>query len=150
MTAVTQTYNFANLVALFLAENIRSRKISLKRAAEISETVVLNLARLGSEEEVLQFLAEVERDFEEVITLKQVLHFGYAQTDIAMYEDEIKEYAARIFPEDMVLSAGFLQDAIKPEMTIQKLSLKYPDFCRFVFASGKKEYLIQTALNPAI
>lgn len=120
------------LVAVFLAEVIRSRRTSLARAAEISDRVVQLLPQMKSEAEALALLTEVEKDFEETVVLKQVLHFGYKDTDIQLYEHNIKEYAAMIFVKDMVLSVAFLHDAAQPGMDIRKLCLKYPDFCQYL------------------
>ncbi len=136
--------NFAinELVALFLAEVIRSRRTSLRRAAEIARYVVANIQRIRTEEEALSLLTEVEKDFEEVVTLKQVLHFGYHKSSVKIYEEDIKEYAARIFVKDMVLSSSFLQDAAKNGMTIQELCLRYPDFSNYLFRSSERAELI--------
>lgn len=120
------------LVAVFLAEVIRSRRTSLARAAEISDRVIQLLPQMKSEAEALALLTEVEKDFEETVVLKQVLHFGYKETDIHLYEHDIKEYAAMIFVKDMVSSVAFLRDAAQPGMDIRKLCLKYPDFCQYL------------------
>jgi hypothetical protein len=132
MQAQTTTQNFSNLVALFLAEAIRSRRTSLPRAAEISHRVVSSLGKLKSESQTLELLTNIEKDFEEVASLKQALHFGYHNSDVKVYETEIRDYASRIFAADINLSNAFLQDAARPGMTIQQLCLKYPDFCKFL------------------
>ena len=120
------------LVAMFLAEVIRSRRTSLSRAAEISDRVIQLLPQMKTESQALSLLTDVEKDFEEMVVLKQALHFGYRDTDIQVYEQDIKEYAARIFTQDMALSVAFLQEASKPDMDIQKLCFKYPDFCQYL------------------
>lgn len=135
--------NFSKLVAMFLSEIIRSRRTSIVRAAEISELVVENMNKISSETEALNLLTEIERDFEEVINLKQVLHFGYNETDIKVYEKEIKEFAAEIFVKDMVLSTNFLHDAATEGVTIQKLALKYPEFCRYMLCASDKGRLLE-------
>lgn len=117
---------------MFLAEVIRSRRTSLSRAAEISDRVIQLLPQMKTESQALSLLTDVEKDFEEMVVLKQALHFGYRDTDIHVYEQDIKEYAARIFTQDMALSVAFLQDASKPDMDIQKLCFKYPDFCQYL------------------
>ncbi len=123
---------FKQLVAMFLAEVIRSRRTSLARAAEISDRVIQLLPQMKSESETLALLTDVEKDFEEMVVLKQALHFGYQETDIQVYEHDIKEYAAQVFGKDMSLSVAFLQDAARPGMDIQRLCVKYPDFCQYL------------------
>ncbi len=138
---------FNGLVALFLAEIIRSRRTSLRRAAEISNWVIRNLPKMTSETAILGLLTDIERDFEEVAALKQALHFGYKELDIKVFEHEIRQYASDIFAKDMVLSAAFLQDASKSDMDIQRLCLKYPDFCNYLINSTEKAQLLSGIQN---
>lgn len=142
MQAQSTTQNFNNLVALFLAEAIRSRRTSLARAAEISHRVVSSMNKLRSEDQALELLSNIEKDFEEVLTLKQALHFGYHASSVKVYETEIRDYASNIFTQDMNLSNAFLQDAAMPEMTIQQLCLKYPNFCEYLSSCPEKAGLL--------
>jgi len=128
---------------MFLAEVIRSRRTSLSRAAEISDRVIQLLPQMKTEAETLNLLTDVEKDFEEMVVLKQALHFGYSETDVLVYEHDIKEYAARIFTEDMALSVAFLQDASKPGMDIQRLCLKYPDFCQYLAGDPNNSFFAE-------
>jgi len=134
----SSTANFHNLIALFLAEIIRSRKTSLSRAAEISQRVLHMLPNMNSESQALTMLTEIEKDFEEISTLKQVLHFGVQESQMTIYEDDIKEFAAHIFVKNIDLSASFLKDAAKPGMTIQKLCLTHPEFCQYLLSHPEK------------
>jgi hypothetical protein len=124
--------NLNQLIALFLAEAIRSRRTSLARAAEISGRVIANLPLIKSESQALNMVTEIEKDFQEVSALKHALHFGYKPTDVKVYEEEIKAYASKILVQDMNVSNNFLQDAAQTDMTIQKLCLKHPDFCEYL------------------
>jgi len=142
MQEQVQDLNLNQLVALFLAETIRSRRTSLVRAAEISQQVLDHLPSLKSENQMLSILTDIEKDFQEVSALKQALHFGYHSSDIKVYEPEIKDYASRIFLSDMQKSAGFLTDAAKSEMTIQRLCLQYPDFCQYLAKHSDKSTLV--------
>lgn len=130
--------NFNELVALFLAEAIRTRRTSLPRAAEICHRVVTSLPSLNSESQVLSMLTEIEKDFEEISLLKQAMHFGRHLSDIKVYEDEIKDYVSQIFPKDIMASNAFLQDAATPGITIQELCLKYPEFVNYLSTSSEK------------
>ncbi len=142
MIATTlQGNNLSQIVAFFLAEILRSRRTSLKRAAEIAHKVISVLPQVDSETGILSMLTDVEKEFEEIAVLKQALHFGYEESDVRVYEKEIKDYASKIFVKDMVLSARFLQDAATPEMTIQKLCLKYPEFCHTLAGSCDPVFL---------
>lgn len=107
----------------------------MARAAEISHRVVSKINFLRSESQTLELLTEIEKDFDEVTILKQVLHFGYRASDIKPYESEIRDYASKIFTRDMNLSNTFLQDAARRDLSIQQLCLKYPDFCSYLSGS---------------
>jgi hypothetical protein len=135
--------NFKFLVALFLAEELRSRHVTINRAAEISSLVVEALPQLSNEETVLTFLTQIEHEFEEVGLLKQALCFNYQDDDINVYTKEIKDFAAQLFESDMVASATFLQNAASPGMTIQKLCIKHPDFCQSLLLSVEKTPLLK-------
>lgn len=133
---------FNNMVALFLAEAVRSRRTSLARAAEISQRVLEQLPSIDSESKILSMLTDIEKDFGEITTLKQALHFGYKTSDMKVFEPEIREYASRVFSEDMESSARFLQDASSRGMTIEALCLKYPDFCEYLGRNSEKADLV--------
>lgn len=134
------------LVAIFLSEIIRSRRTSIKRAAEIASRVVSSVNKLNSEKEVLDFLTDIEKDFSEVTSLRQVLHFGRTEIDLKVYEGEIKEYAAEVLRADMVSSAKFLKDASDPKNDIRQLCLRYPDFCNFLSKNPEKSYIFNQVL----
>lgn len=136
------TNNFVELIALFLSEIIRSRQVTIRRAAEIAHLVIIRLPEVVSEADALRVLTDIERDFEEVVSLKQAIHFGYDKSDIRLYEREIREFASQIFMKDMVLSATFLQDAAREGMTIQELCLKYPNFCEYLLKQPEKSALL--------
>jgi len=142
MPTQSTTQTFYDLVALFLAEALRSRRMSLGRAAEISRRVVSGIGTLNSEGQALELLTNIEREFEEVTSLKQALHFGYRLSDVKIYETEIRDYASKIFARDMNLSNAFLQDAARPDASIQQLCLKYPEFCQYLCSFSDKAELL--------
>jgi hypothetical protein len=143
--SVNQTFN--NLVALFLSEAIRSKRTSLDRAAEISHRVVSKLKFLNSEDQALELVTGIEKDFGEVSALKQALHFGYKASDVKVYEAEIRDYAAKFFLRDINFSNTFLQDAARHGATIQELCLKYPAFCDYLSQSSEKAELLPQLRN---
>lgn len=133
-----QAVNINQLIALFLAEAIRSRRTSLARAAEISHRVISKLNFLKSESQALFLLTEIEKDFQEVSALKQALHFGYHPSDVKVYEAEIRDFASKLLLKDINLSNAFLQEAARPGTTIQEVCLKYPDFCHYLLHFSEK------------
>jgi len=133
---------FVQWVAYFLAEILRSRRTSLRRAAEISQMVVENLSLFSSESAALSWVKEIEKDFEELADLKQILRFNNNISSIVIYEKEIKEYASRLLETDMMRSADFLKDASADLATIQQLCVKYPDFCDYLLTYSDKGELL--------
>lgn len=142
MTVENQQFSFNQLIALFLAEQLRSRRTSLRRAAEIAQLVLRKPPQARDEKEALSIISDIEKDFSEFVVLKQALHFGYLRSDAKTYEQEIKEFASQIFVRNMVHSATFLQDAARPGMSIQELCLRYPEFCNFLFSHSEKADLV--------
>jgi hypothetical protein len=140
--------NFVQLVAFFLAEIIRSRRTSIRRAAEISELIIRNMSSLVSESAALNWIEEIEHDFEELTNLRQALRFNYDASSIQVYEKEIREFAAALFQQDMAKSASFLKDAAKANNTIQELCIQYPEFCSFLITKTDKAPLL-AELQPA-
>ena len=138
-----QQQQLNNLVALFLAEAIRTRRTSLSRAAEILHRVTAGLKNWNSEEQVLAVLTNLEKDFEEVSILKQALHFGYHPSDVKVYEAEIKDYASKILSKDIGLSTRFLNEAAQSGATIQELCIKYPEFCDYLCTNSEKGELVK-------
>ncbi len=147
MPQATAEQSLQKLVGLFLAEIIRSRRTSIRRAAEISRHVLKAVSEIHSEEQALSMLSNVERDFEEVLILKQALHFGNEVSSVNYYEPEIKQYAAELFEHDMTESAAFLQDAAQDTASVQELCIKYPGFCQFLLSTSKQKESV-TALAP--
>ncbi len=145
----TKPNYFVQLVAFFLAEIIRSRRTSIRRAAEISELMVRNLPSLTSEAAALGWIEKLERDFEELTDLRQALSFKYDTSNIKVYDGEIRQYASILFERDMAQSAAFLKDAAQPGMVIQELCIKYPDFCDYLIRQTDKAALLPE-LHPAM
>ncbi len=139
---------FQQLVAAFLAEVLRSRHTTVTRAAEISRRVVAELEGLQGEPAALAFVSELERQFEEVTSLKQALHFGYGPADVRVYERELKDFAADLASRDPAGAARFLEDAASRGATVQDICLRYPDFCTFLLTSSDKADVL--ARLPAI
>jgi hydroxymethylpyrimidine pyrophosphatase-like HAD family hydrolase len=135
--------NLKNLIAMFFSENLRSRRTSIGRAAEIARRVLELLPKFDSEGQVLSGLWEIEKDFVEIGELRHALHFGYNPSEIIVYEKEVKEYAADVFKNNMAKSVAFLQDAAKPTMSIQELCIRYPQFCEFLVNKTEKGEIIQ-------
>jgi hypothetical protein len=140
---VNQENNFNNLIALFLAEEVRSRRTSLQRAAEISQRVVSRLKDINTEGNALAVLTEIEKDFREVTSLRQALHFGYKASDVKIWESEVKDYASKLFSKDMRASAEFLRQAAESGATIQDLCIKYPAFSNYIFSCSEKAPMIE-------
>jgi len=142
MTQALTHNNFVQLVAYFLAEVIRSRRTSLRRAAEISQRVIDHIQELVSEDQALAWVTNIEKEFEEISSLKMALHFNYQASEVEVYEKEIKEFASGLFEQDLALSASFLKDASSVDNSIQQLCIKYPGFCEYLMKKTDKAELL--------
>ena len=134
--------NFRYLVSIFFSETLRSRRTSVRRAADIAKRVADILPNFSSESQVLNSLWDIEKDFHEIGQLRQALHFGYNPSEIKVYEKEIKEYAAEIFKRNMAQSVQFLQDAAQAQTSIQELCIRYPEFCEYLMKHSEKAEML--------
>lgn len=148
MTEVLTQNNYVKLIAFFLSEIVRSRRTSIRRAAEISQSVINNMDVFTSEELVLTWVTRLEKDFEEIGDYKKALHFNFDSSSISVYEDEVKQFAAWLFENDMARSAQFLKDASDRQVNIQQLCIKHPDFCDYLLQHTDKGVILQN-LQPA-
>ena len=125
-----------------MSEIIRSRRTTITRAAEISSLVLNKMDEIQSEKELLVLLNNLEKEFEEVLALKEALHFGHSSSDVKIYDKEIRQYAADHFIHDAAGSAAFLQVAGSPGLSIQELCLKYPEFCHYLLYNSDKSNML--------
>lgn len=130
--ALTNKEHYAKMVCLFLAEGIRTRKITLKRSAEIAEKVLLHLSLLDTEKDFLALVKELAKDFDEIIDLEgRIIRQDTINLKRHM-EEIVKEFAVSIMASNSHLALDILQEATHDAATLEALAKKFPEFNNFL------------------
>ncbi len=122
---------YAKAVCMFLGEMLRTRKINLKRSAEIAQKVVENINLIDDEEDFLKLIKELTIDFEEIHKLEKIVIGDVKRSQRLMMEETVREYVISIMAGDPKLALDILVEAIKEETKMEDLYKKFPKFGEF-------------------
>ncbi len=123
--------DYAKSVSLFLAELLRTRKINLKRAADIAQKVVQNINLIDTERHFLQFVKELASDFEELFPFEELVHLHIHSTDRRDLEHKVRLFVAHIMSSDQPQALNLLQESLRNDVTSAELYAKFPQFRQF-------------------
>ena len=127
-----QKEEFAKLTCLFLAEQLRTKKISLQRASEIAQKVVQNLNLLDTEQDFLKFIKELTADFEELVHLEQRVFMHAEVTERRQMESHVKEFVISVLTHDANLALTIMEAAVKDETRLEHLLQSFPEFKNYM------------------
>lgn len=127
-----QKEQYARSVCYFLAELLRTHRLSLLRAAEIAQKVVENINLIDSEENFLKLVKELSSDFEELNKLSDRIQMNIHTSQRKILEDAVRGFVITILPSDTNLALAILQEAIKDHIMIEDLCVKFPQFQVFI------------------
>jgi len=130
--ATEQKNEYAKAISLFLAELLRTRKITLHRAADIAQKVVENINLIDTEEHFLKLVKELSSDFDELQHLVERYHMHLKVTDRKDLEHKARMFAIQIMSSDMNLALQVLQEATKENAQLEDLYIKIPQLKHFV------------------
>lgn len=122
----------AKLICMFLAEQLRVNKISLRRAAEIAQKVLNNMNLIDSEQDLLVFIRDLSKDFEELIKLEDRVFFWKQANERKDLESSVRAYVIETIYKDPDLALKILNEAIKDEAKLEDLKQKFPSFAEFL------------------
>lgn len=123
---------FAYMVCLFLAEGMRTRKISLKRAGEIAEKVLANINLIDTEEDFLKLIKELSKDFEELLMLENKV---LKQRSLDMKRDmevKVREFSIQVLPTNPKLALLILEKAAENDASLESLAQTFPEFAEYL------------------
>jgi signal transduction histidine kinase len=123
---------YAQMVCLFLAEALRTRRISLQRAAEIAEKFLQNLSLLDTENDFLSLIKELAKDFDELDVLESRVAKSKETTEKRRLESLVKEFVIGILATDVKMAMSILQDASTDNAKLSDLGAKYPAFKNYL------------------
>ena len=136
MSDLPNKEQYARLVCLFLAEQLRVKKISLRRAADISQRVVNNINLIDTEQDFLRLVKELSKDFEELFTLEDRVFFYMQINERRSMETFVKRFAIEIIPQDPKLALDIMLTAIKDEAKLEDLKARFPLFSQYLERSS--------------
>lgn len=129
----TQTKNeYAKMVSLFLAEMLRTRNVTLHRAADIAEKVVANVNLIDSDKHFLTLVHELSREFHELNPLEERFFMHVKISARKDLETKVRSFAVHTMVIDLTLASEILKEATKPELSIDDLCQRFPTFKQFI------------------
>jgi hypothetical protein len=129
--------DFARATCLFLAEELRYHKVCLRRAAEIAEKMLDNMNLMDKEEDFLRLVKELSKDFEELEGLEKQVYRHMQDVDRSRMEFCVQQFVIHNVSRDPKLSLNILQDATAEDANFELLTLKYPEFKKFVLEKSQ-------------
>ncbi len=123
---------YAKAVCFFLAEMLRSHRITLQRSSEIAQKVVENISLIDTEEEFLKFIKELTADFEDLYKLEQRVILDIQIGKREEMEAQVREFVIVAISENPTLALSILTEAIKENSKTDSLADKFPQFKQFV------------------
>jgi hypothetical protein len=125
---------YAKAVCMFLAEMLRTRKVSLARSAEIAQKVVDNINLIDTEEDFLRLIKELTSDFEELFKLQKIVLLDVERSQRRDMEETVREYVINIMGTDARQALDVLVEAVKAESQLPQLCAKFPKLKEFTEA----------------
>ncbi len=129
---------FAKVVCLFLAEQLRIRDITLSRAAEISKKVLQHINLLDQESDFLKLIQELAKDFEELHKLEKRVFFYMEEDQRKTMESHVKDFVIHILTQDMQLALQIMERTIKEGSDLSSLTNQFPKFKEFMEESKEE------------
>ncbi len=123
---------YAQAVCYFLAELLRNHRVSLPRAAEISEKVVGNINLIDTEKQFLEFIRDLSRDFEELLQFTERIDMHMKAGDREKLETQVREFVISSIGSDLDTAFAVLNEAIKEGCRHEDLCQKFPQFHQFI------------------
>ncbi len=116
------------LSVFFLAEGLRTRKITLMRALEISQKVVENINLIDTEYNLLKFIKELSKDFDELAKLEDRISLYIKSDERSKTEAVVESFVINILSQNAHMALELMEEATKPESSLDQLKAKFPGF----------------------
>lgn len=128
---VSQKEEYAKAVCYFLAELLRNHRVSLPRAAEISEKVVGNINLIDTEHQFLEFIHVLSKDFEELIQFTERIDMHMKSNEREQLEIQVREFVISYIGSDLATAFAVLNEAVRENCRHEDLCQKFPQFHQF-------------------
>jgi hypothetical protein len=128
---------YAKAVCYFLAELLRTHRVSLNRASEIAQKVLANINLIDTEEHFLKLVKELSADFQELIHLGERVNMHIQVTEREQFESHVREFVIIHLPTDPPTAMMVLREAVTEGIKPDVLKDKYPAFRQFIDSKSK-------------
>jgi hypothetical protein len=123
---------YAKIVCLFLAELLRTRKITLMRAAEVCQKVTDNINLVDSEVHFLSLVKQLSADFEELTHLQTLANLHVQMSQRTDLEEKVRAFVISTLVQDPHQALEILQEAVKADIHLNDLVQRFPQFQQFI------------------
>lgn len=125
---------YAKAVCYFLAELLRTHRVSLSRAAEIAQKVLANINLVDTEQQFLKLVKELSQDFEELLSLGRRVDMHMQIGEREQFESHVREFVIINLSVDTSSAMAVLKEAVAEGVGVEVLCGKYPTFKQFMEA----------------
>jgi hypothetical protein len=132
VTTLDNKNEYAKSICLFLAELLRTRRITLARSSEIAQKVLQNINLIDTEEDFLRLTKELAFEFEELHYFKERLSKNVHVNQRRELEKKVREFAASVMYQDSKLALDVLAAAVSDEARLEDLGARFPQFEQFI------------------
>jgi hypothetical protein len=127
---------YAKQASLYLANLLRSNKITLIRAGQIAGQISSNINLLDTYEHYSKFLQSLSREFPELADLKVKIDSSSQNLRRKELEQKVQQFAVKIMASDSKQAHAIIEEVMREGITQQKLMEKFPNFGEFVKTNG--------------
>lgn len=139
MSNLPEKEKYIKILCLFLAEEMRVHNIELDRAAFVARKVMQNINLLDSEKDFLSLIKELSKDFNELVRFGQHLEYSSAIKSRRNWEQFVTDYVVSNLTNNMHTALQIVEDASQPDMSLDILKKKYPEFGDYIVKISKEK-----------
>lgn len=125
---VNKSEHYSKSVCFFLSEMLRTRQVTLERAADIASRIIKKIDEVQTEDEFLELIRILEQEFQVLQVLEDEISFVQDTTERMDMEKMVREFAINHLPDDPDRALAIMEDALLPNTDLEQLCLKYQDF----------------------
>lgn len=132
MSVSNNKEEYAKAVCYFLAELLRTHRVSLARASEITQKVLANINLIDTEAQFLKLVKELSQDFQELLSLGRRVDMHLKVGEREQFEIHVREFVILSLNSDPPSAMAVLKEAVTEGVAVEAICAKYPTFKQFM------------------
>jgi len=137
MPEASQKQQYAQMTCLFLADQLRQRKLSTSSVGSIAQTISRHINLMDTDRDFLGLLKELSKDFAGLEPLEKQVLDRAAQKARRQMEDLVHSYATDALASDPAGALRVIQAAAEPDATVERLTSQFPELQAFIEAHAR-------------